>query len=219
MSTGPQKLNYPDLSTAPQTSGVYAWYSSLTIWRSDLVEFEHRVNELKGNRDQVYKYVEERLDSLVFRKYREDNYEITFWGPLKPKYQGEARHLSPASSSLIERLIDDPTRLQIIAYSVENAVPFFTAPLYIGMARNLRERLTKHKSLIDSLYDSQNSNKSKQTLDPKDGDVGFARQVVARGFDPMSLVVYVQEVDVRTNEHIDVESILNRINFPIFGRN
>lgn len=216
MSNAPKKMSYTDLATAPQCSGVYAWYSSLSIWKSDLDEFELRVNEKKNDRAQAFAYVEEKLDSLVFKKYREDDYQITLRGPLKPKYEGEAKHIPPASNSLVDRLIDDPTRLRVIAESINGAAPFFTAPLYIGMARNLRERLLKHKQLIDSLYDSL---KSRNALEIKDGDAGFARQIVARGFDPMSLFVYVHEVDVRTNEQVDVESILNRINFPIFGRN
>lgn len=214
--SSPIRLAYTDLSTAPLSSGVYAWYSPLKIWKSDLDEFETRVNEKKSDRAQAFSYVEERLDSLVFKKYREDDYQITMRGALKPKYEGEAKHIPPASTNLIDRLIDDPSRLRIIAESIDNAAPFFTAPLYIGMAGNLRERLLRHKQLIDSMYDSL---KSRSTLEIKEGDAGFARQVVARGFDPMSLFVYIHEINVKTNEQIDVESILNRINFPIFGRN
>lgn len=216
MKGSPIKLAYPDLATATQNSGVYAWYSSLTIWKSDLEEFERRVNAIKSDRAEAFRYIEEKLDSLVFKKYREDDYKVTLRGPLKPRFEGDAKHIPPVSDDLIERLIDDPSRLRIIADAISNAAPFFTAPLYIGMAKNLRERLLKHKSLIDSMYDSL---RSRQTLEIKEGDAGFARQIVARGFDPMSLFVYVQEVDVRTNEQVDVESILNRINFPIFGRN
>jgi hypothetical protein len=48
---------------------------------------------------------------------------------------------------------------------------------------------------------------------------GFANQVIARNFDPTNLFVHVAEVNVDTGEHNDLENILNRINYPIFGRN
>lgn len=212
----PQKLSYAELSVAPQTSGIYAWYASLKIGARDLEEFRDAVESKKIEGEDPSAYVEERLNSLLFRKYREDDYQIALHGALKPKYEGLAQHIPRASSGVVDRLIEDPSRLKVIAESIATAAPFFTAPLYIGMARNLRERLAKHKQIIESLYDSL---RTRNGLEIKDGDAGFARQVVARGFDPMSLFVYVQEIDVRTNEQVDVESILNRINFPIFGRN
>lgn len=213
---GPKRLSYTEISVAPETSGVYAWYSSLKIGAQDLKDFERNVVDKRSNRSEAAGYIEEALNNLVFKKYREDDYQIILQGALKPKYEGEAKHMPRASSSLVDRLIEEPARINIIAEAISTAAPYFTAPLYIGMARNLRERLTRHKQLIESLYDSI---RSRDGLDIKDGDAGFARQVVARGFDPMSLFVHVQEIDVKTNEQVDVESILNRINFPIFGRN
>ena len=214
--SSPRKLSYSDLSIAPQTSGVYAWYSSLRIGARDLHDFEQTVIEIRDDRAKAVVYVEERLNSLLFKKYREDDYQIVLQGALKPKYEGDARHVPRPSTNLVERLIDDPSRLKIVAEAIGTAAPYFTAPLYIGMAKNLRERLGRHKQLIETLYDSL---RSRNGIEIKDNDAGFARQIVARGFDPMTLFVYVHEVDVKTNEQVDVESILNRINFPIFGRN
>lgn len=212
----PKKFPYVELATAPRSAGVYAWYASLSIYASDLDEFERTLAKLNNNRVDAMKYVETTLDNLFLKKYREDEFQITLRGALKPKYEGEAKHVPLASAGLIERLIEDPTRLRVIADAINTAAPFFTAPLYIGMAKNLRERLMRHKNTIDSMYDSL---KSVSAPDLKDGDAGFARQVVARGFNPTSLFVYIHEIDVRTNEQVDIESILNRINFPIFGRN
>ena len=148
--SAPKKYAYIDLSKVPEKSGVYAWYSSISIWESDLKEFEQRVSDKREDPAQVYAYVQERLDSLVFKKYREDDYQIILRGALKPRYEGEAKHVPPASDALIKRLIDDPKRLRTIAASISSAAPYFTAPLYIGMAQNLRERLLHHKQLIDS---------------------------------------------------------------------
>jgi hypothetical protein len=212
----PIRLTYQDIAIAPTGTGVYAWYSSIFIGKRDLETFVNEVNARRVQPEQAVRYVGEELDALIFKRYQEDDYNVTIKGSLKPKYEGTAKHMPSAPKTLVSRLIDQPDRLALIAEALGNAAPYFTAPLYIGMAQNLRERLMRHKSMIDSQLDQT---RSRVSTDLGDGDAGFAKQVVARGFDPMSLFVYVQELDVKNNEHVDLENILNRINFPIFGRN
>jgi hypothetical protein len=97
---------------------------------------------------------------------------------------------------------------------LSQAAPFFTAPLYIGMASNLRSRLLHHKKLITQFSDNPGS------VMGEEGGSGFAKQVVARGFDPTQLFVACIAIDdIESDEQVDLENILNRINFPIFGRN
>jgi hypothetical protein len=214
--SSPIRLTYQDIAIAPTGTGVYAWYSSIYIGKRDLETFENEVKERRAQPEQAMQYVNEALDALIFKRYQEDDYNVTIRGALKPKYEGTARHMPSAPKTLVSRLIEQPDRLTLIAEALGNAAPYFTAPLYIGMAQNLRDRLMRHKSMIDVQLDQT---RSKVVTDFGDGDAGFAKQVVARGFDPMSLFVYVQELDVKNNEQVDLESILNRINFPIFGRN
>jgi hypothetical protein len=214
--SSPTRLSYQDIAIAPTGTGVYAWYSSIYIGKRDLETFENEVKDRRNQPEQAMQYVNETLDGLIFKRYQEDDYNVTIRGALKPKYEGTARHMPSAPKTLVSRLIEQPERLALIAEALGNAAPYFTAPLYIGMAQNLRDRLMRHKSMIDVQLDQT---RSKAVTDLGDGDAGFAKQVVARGFDPMSLFVYVQELDVKNNEQVDLESILNRINFPIFGRN
>ncbi|WP_411565789.1 hypothetical protein ACLIN3_24080 [Pseudomonas orientalis] len=210
------RYGWRELSTAPEEPGVYAWYAKLLIGSADLNDFTENVNRLTSKGDDPRAYVTEALERLIFRRYHEDNYQVTVSGPLKPKYVGEAAHQTSLSQSLVERLCIDPTRLAIISETLSVAAPAFTAPLYIGMATSLRERLMKHKTLIEKLRDAKSR---KSTEEMMDGDAGFARQVVARQFDPTNLFVHVRLVNSISNEHVDIENVLNRINFPIFGRN
>lgn len=212
----PEAISWVDLSTVPESAGVYAWYASLAISAADLLAFETRVHDIKLSGGSPLAFIDSQLDALIFRRYREDNYEVSITGPLKPEYVGSAVHKPPISASLVSRLAEDPSRLREIADAMRSAAPYFTAPLYIGMAKNLRQRLMRHKALIEQLYDSS---RERESLEIGEGDAGFAKQVFARGFDYTNLFVYVQLIDIRTNEQADVENILNRINFPIFGRN
>ena len=210
------RYEWRDLATALEEPGVYAWYSNLFVSTADVDQFEQTVIEMRTKGGNVLEYIQERLDQLIFRRYREDNYQVQLTGALKPRFSGEALHQPTLSPGLLERLAEDPTRFRQIAEALSGAAPAFTAPLYIGMAKSLRERLMKHKTLIERLLDSR-SNRGVSEID--DGDAGFARQIVARRFDPTNLFVHVRVVNVKSNEQVDVENILNRINFPIFGRN
>ena len=82
------------------------------------------------------------------------------------------------------------------------------------MAIDLRQRLRQHRDKISQLREHEGNLNSDDSYES-----GFARQVVARNFDPTNLFVYYAEVQVESSEHNDIENLLNRINFPIFGRN
>jgi hypothetical protein len=208
-------LTWSEIDLAPETPGVYAWYSRLVISKADIDAIVKRVNEAKLTNDaKAREEVENALDRFIFNPYRETPYQVTLRGQLKPKFNGEVAHEPGRSESLVGRLAKNPERFRAIADILKTAAPWFTAPLYIGMAINLRSRLKQHKNKIIELRDTQGLG----TVDDM-AEAGFANQVFARNFDPTNLFVHIAEVNVDTGEHNDLENILNRINYPIFGRN
>lgn len=208
-------LTWAEIDLAPERPGVYAWYSRLVISKADIDAIIKRVNEAKlADEAKAREAVEAALDRFIFSPYRETPYHVALRGQLKPKFSGEVAHEPSKSESLIDRLVANPERFRAISDILKAAAPWFTAPLYIGMATNLRSRLKQHRNKIVELRDLQGHG-------PIDdlAEAGFANQVVARNFDPTNLFVHIAEVDVDTGEHNDLENILNRINYPIFGRN
>jgi hypothetical protein len=208
-------LSWSEIDTAPETSGIYAWYAKLSISKADINEAIHRISSAKalgaiGAREEVDRI----LEKFIFGPYRESPYEVLLRGQLKPKYGGEISHEPTKSESLISRLVENPERLGIIADVLKIASPSFTAPLYIGMATNLRKRLKQHSTKISELREFRNSSEILDTT-----EAGFAKQVAARNFDPTNLFVQITEISADSTEHNDLENILNRINYPIFGRN
>lgn len=211
-----QAFNWSEIDQAPQSPGVYAWYSQLVIVKADIDAAISSIEMAKAVSVQRAKAaVTAALDQFVFNPYRESPYLVQLRGALKPRFGGEVAHEPNKSDSLVDRLVADPQRFTKIGEILGSAAPGFTAPLYIGMAFNLRARLRQHKRKITELRDltwhMQGSEES--------SEAGFANQVVARGFDPTNLFVLVKEVSVDSGEHNDIENILNRINYPIFGRN
>jgi hypothetical protein len=208
-------LTWSEIDLAPETPGVYAWYSRLVISKADIDAIFKRVSEAKLIGDaRARAEVEDALDRFIFSPYRETPYQVALRGQLKPKYSGEVAHEPSKSESLVGRLAANPDRFRAISEILKTAAPWFTAPLYIGMAINLRSRLKQHRNKIVELRDLQGHGSFDEAT-----EAGFANQVVARNFDPTNLFVHIAEVNVDSGEHNDLENILNRINYPIFGRN
>ncbi len=208
-------LTWSEIDLAPETPGVYAWYSRLVISKADIDVVIKRITEARLSGDvQARAEVEDALDRFIFSPYRETPYQVALRGQLKPKFSGEVAHEPSKSESLVGRLASNPERFRAVAEILKGAAPWFTAPLYIGMAINLRSRLKQHRNKIVELRDLQGHGSIDEVA-----EAGFANQVVARNFDPTNLFVHIAEVNVDTGEHNDIENILNRINYPIFGRN
>lgn len=210
-----RSLTWSEIDLAPETPGVYAWYSRLVISKADIDAVINRVREARQQGElQARAEVEEALDQFIFSPYRETPYQVALRGQLKPKFSGEVTHEPSRSESLVGRLASNPERFRTVSEVLKTAAPWFTAPLYIGMAINLRSRLRQHRNKIVELRDLQGHGSIDDVA-----EAGFANQVVARNFDPTNLFVHIAEVNVDTGEHNDLENILNRINYPIFGRN
>ncbi|WP_281850029.1 hypothetical protein [Dyella sp. GSA-30] len=211
----PPTFTWAKLNEAPDGPGVYAWYVRLFLGDADLRAFESEVEAKRDRADgQANQVVSGMLDRHFFHPFQETPYKVRLDGPLKPKYRGELAHESSSSEGLVERLVANPSRLRPIANVLNLAAPFFTAPLYIGMATNLRHRLLQHKGMINDFADNPGLTGSDE------GSAGFAKQVIKRGFNPTQLFVACIPIEgIDQQEQVDLENILNRINFPIFGRN
>lgn len=209
-------LSWSEIDQAPDSPGVYAWYSKLVISKADVEAVITRVNSARQQQEisRARTEIENALERFIFGPYRETPYQVSLRGQLKPRYSGEIVHEPAKSDSLVERLTAEPERFRVIADVLKTVAPSFTAPLYIGMAKNLRNRLKQHRTKIVELRDLHAGQ-----FGDISADAGFANQVVARNFDPTNLFVHIAEVDVDFGEHNDLENILNRINYPIFGRN
>ena len=209
-------FSWQDIHEVPDSPGVYAWYYRHQVGKWDIDQISSQVTALtqKGQVDEAESLVRNFLESKLFRPFMEMPYKAVIRGPLKPTYKGDLLHDLPISGDVIRRIAEDPGRLFLIKQVLENAVPRFASPIYIGMSDRLRRRLLKHKHLIVSYLEDG----SYSPVGPTEAsDQSFAKQVVRRGFDVTRLIVTVQSIEATANEHLDVENILNRINFPLCG--
>ncbi|KAF3886514.1 hypothetical protein AB0758_08515 [Tolypothrix bouteillei VB521301_2] len=216
---------WTEISKVPQKPGVYAWYYSPEITDYDLSKAIDDIKKMKqlGEVNLASEVVEKFLYNSIFQYFREEPYQAFLRGPLKPKYQGCLEHKPILSETLVSRIIEEPERLITVKDVVEKSAPNFASPIYIGMAERLGVRLKQHKKLIEK-YRSQvevseiNQN-SFSTEDTEKSDNSFALQICRRNITPSRLFVVINILGDLKKKYVDIENILNRIHYPLLGRN
>jgi hypothetical protein len=217
---------WQEINTVPEKmAGVYAWYFSPEIPQYDVDNFVASIAKMKiDNLTECQLFVRSFLDTHIFRFFKELPYLIEMKGALKPSYSGEIAHQPAISQSLIDRLIANPERLHMIKDVLFKTAPFLASPLYIGMAKSLRVRLKQHKRLIEVYRDSKLLRPQPVEIQDEASirDHCFAREIALREIPPSRLIVATTELAhsaTYDDEHVDIENILNRIHFPLLGRN
>jgi hypothetical protein len=218
-------FRFSEVASAPNTPGVYSWYYRIELADKDIAKCVEDV-ELEESEEARDDIMRDFLRTHLFRYYKEVPYFIALSGQLKPKYEGFIGHREDISSSMIRRLSAAPNNLYELKKTLRLAIPLFASPIYIGVATRLRERLLQHVRLIDSLQHLRASavgdiEAPAQHADEEDDrDHKFAHEVsMIRGFRPSSLIVNTMELPVTDAIRYDLENVLNRINYPLCGRN
>jgi hypothetical protein len=207
------KWNLISKTSIRSDSGIYAWYYSVAIGDYDIKNISDYLNATSSEADK-YAEVRSFLDRHLFSYFVEDSYQARIHGKLMPEFKGSLNHVSQISDSLIYKIIDDPQVLFDLKKVIDSLRIEFSSPIYIGMSDNLQSRVNKHKQLIESY---KGHKKVHQDLD--DRDENFAARVASRGMNETKLKVAIMYVPSDENLHNIMENILNRINYPVLGRN
>lgn len=212
------RLRFHQVDTAPQGSGIYAWYCRYELTERDIESLLARLgSEQECRRREVVKAF---LRRHIFDVFEETPYKVLLHGALKPHYQGEVGHVFELSNDFIDRLVTEPARLRVLAYALRTSVPEFSSPLYIGAAGNLRRRLRSHVALMRRLREGSHLHMPDEITAELSADHSFAHDaIIARGLDPNDLWVCVLAIPMPKAYTFDIEHILNRINYPLCGRN
>lgn len=220
-----KNFRFSEVAGAADTPGIYSWYYRIELTDKDIENCIEEV-ELSASPAECESIVRTFLEDHLFRFYKEMPYMVDLSGPLKPRYMGTIDHSLEISASLVKRLAKEPKNLRELKQVLKLTVPIFASPIYIGVATSLRVRLLQHVQLIDSLQHLRASAVGDGSGVPTGGDSEqdrdhkFAYEVsMTRGFRPSSLVVNTLELPVNDIIRFDLENILNRINYPLCGRN
>lgn len=206
------------LGSVTEKPGIYAWYYRATIPEKD-IEILYRSIQASGlaNGERTAQVVA-FLKRTVLDYFQETPYAVSIQGKLKQSYSGEIDYVVPNLEGLATRLAEKRSRMTVLKEALETSVPLFAAPLYIGSSKNLRLRISQHASLIEK-YRSTSDSSSIETDDAEEEMAGFAHQVAQRKMLPQGLVVTTLAFDCEEKEYLDIETLLNRLYFPLLGRN
>lgn len=209
--------SWHEIGDVPAQPGVYAWYYTPEITSFDLERITVEVTALKASGDlaAARDAIRAFLDQSIFSYFRERPYSAQLRGPLKPRYEGMIEHRPTLSESLLDRIVEEPQRLATIREVLEGSAPYFASPIYIGMSERLRSRLKRHKSLIEKYGELPDLDGSEE----EQRDKNFAREVRSRNIPPSRLFVIVTAISGAPGSYVDIENILNRIHYPLLGRN
>jgi len=239
------------VSEAPESVGLYAWYGRVDAgeadWRFDPVEgADAGTGRFLGllarhsSRHQpqpifmtgVGPFASVLTGELQDRTQDSLQKALAWRGEAEPEPSGQNNSGGPGydeeRTAKVHMAAESAEHRKALAAILGAATPLLTAPLYIGVAKNLRVRLGTHASQVfkAAKFVRDNPDGREQLLQ---GDKpSFAARAVAAGFSPDNLVVWTLNLDKLLAELSDVEKkraiaeaaewFLNRWHRPIFGR-
>lgn len=209
---------WTEISNIPSEKGIYAWYYSPEIPDYDLDNIIKKLDILKQeNNSKLAEYIIINfLNKYIFNYFQKQPFKVIVNGSFQTKYEGDIKHKINISETLVSRIRDEPQRLKTIKQIIKSSAPYFASPIYIGMSKKLNQRLRQHKLLIEKyLTDSI----SQEEMAEENIDHSFALEISLRKIIPDQLFVVVKTIDCEDTTYIDIENILNRIHYPLLGRN
>lgn len=211
---GPEPYRFDEVHNAPDVTGLYAWYHQFQLSNADIRSFadEIALQSPEAKRETAVGFILEH----VFGPYKETRYDVEVTGKLKPPYRGTIEHQPRLSDGLVRLAAETPSDLSCIAELLQRSVPYFASPIYIGVAKkSLRQRLSSHRRLL-----SQYRENPQAPVDDADPDHSFAYEAVCiRRLLPADLLVYAMPIEFPDRVAVATENILNRVNYPLCGRN
>lgn len=204
----------PDVETKP---GLYAWYLRIKLGRKNIESPQDFLTALKK--------ITERLCYPVLGMQLEGHFNMLLKGDLRHIYYGHDGNPFPKT---FKSMIASREEREVLNDILELAVPLLTGPLYIGVSRNLQQRLQEHTRLIHkfSIEDQEDTlDNPVDGLESMENDKNFAARIIERKIDPNHLAVGVAYVDnpslpiARIRKIAEnTETLLNRLFYPILGR-
>ena len=205
----------PDVKAKP---GLYAWYLRIRVGRSNIGSPQNFSNALKKITEQI------RHPTLTMQL--DGHFNLNMKGDLKHIWYGHSK--LPFTENFQEMLNHHEER-ELISNILDLAVPLLTCPLYIGVSKNLQQRLQTHTRLIEKYGKKHQEDSTPEDLVDSPGslrnDKDFAERIVDRNIDPNHLMVGVTYVNhpnfslEKIRKTVETtETLLNRMFYPIFGR-
>ena len=160
----------------------------------------------------------------ILKFFKLPNYTVRVSAPLKPTFEGEVENVQRISDKPIDLIFQNIEVVKDINsfFNLNNSC--FFSPVYIGKAKRIQDRLFQHKQLISDLKNATRTIEielSSNDVKFDTSEFAFAKEFVKRSI-PLDWLYfsYCDLSNSKISESYEaIESIMNRINFPLMGRN
>ena len=202
-----RKYTCSTVSQAPETPGLYAWYGKVDIGDSDYLRLiiegkdagEKRFRSLLARHTQRHNLpgMHVRIRSSFEAEWQATCAEITterFIEALSGQTDEELLSDQDAKRRLavLDKTVGKQKSRQLLKEVLEESVPVFAAPIYIGVTDNLRRRLTDHVGLLERFARAlEREPNAGELLRQHATSPHFALRALAAGFDENYLEVHV----------------------------
>ncbi|GLW25313.1 hypothetical protein Mame01_53550 [Microbispora amethystogenes] len=221
---------------APQTPGLYAWYVKFQAGSQDWrIRPEGEVDgAIEGFLQLLTRYASYHAP-LPIDLQGVGAYGARWRGhveldrPLQEELDGDELVMDKRLDAIRDTLASEGRR-RVMAELLMAATPFFSSPLYIGVAENLRVRLQQHHRDFTDAYDWLLDHPEDAPLVKAKGK-SFGQRAAARGISMDTLVAWVlhfdaddADIDAIMNSEIRrtaeaAEWVLHQLYSPILGKN
>lgn len=212
-------LAFGEIPDADPKPGLYAWYLRVKPGAGNIKSPE--------NFAKVLTKITEQLRYPTLSMELQGHLGLNMRGDLKHIWYG---HEEYQFSDQLKEILNCPEEREILGDILELAVPLLTGPLYIGVSKNIRERLQVHARLIQKYLQEVAANTDPDNpVDSEDSlrnDQIFAQRIVERKINPNQLAVatiYVSHSQLSSSKIRkaieSAETLLNRVFYPTLGRN
>ena len=240
-------LRFNEIQNATINPGLYAWYGRSSI---PLADYKRSVDHTGKD------FGENRLRNSIANhtlRYQLIPFDIAGKGAFGTKWKGcleddsrdffqemilgrlEDAAISSMDDKEFSRELNYVTKNEknrdFLVKSLAAAAPFLTAPIYVGVAKNIRKRLDNHATLYLNLKDriTEDENNLKLLREKvRHGGTGFAQRAVAMDFNPEHFLIVTFDLKLFSKSQFDNENLrkfavvsewlINRWHRPCAGR-
>lgn len=227
----PQRLSAFDVELAPQAPGIYAWYAQLALSVDD---WHPRI---KDGIDLAARDLDRAIADYA-QVHSPEPVALRGDGSYGLNWSGEIRrdnisdhiegNFANAVDSHLSRVSPNPEGRKLLTALLHAATPIFASPLYIGVATNLRVRLSQHKADYELAKTEIHNDPSSSNRLQFHGS-SFGARVAGAGVQmeclecwilPTGDIIDSKESDRHQRNVAEVaEWVLQRIFLPVLGRN
>ena len=176
----------------------------------------HDVLPLPGVYAWYLNYEKEISPKQFHDFFTSKSFDVDIKGNLKEKYSGS---LKQESDTFDEDQIDRSL--------LEYVINTFNIPIYIGVSKNLKSRLSTHKNALNEKWVDPNFrtqiSSDQLIIDTDEESSYFAHRVASKiknrfGINSLVIKVIYEESNYNKSKLFPVENFINRTFFPLVGR-